>query len=105
MDPYSDARMALEARITGKMVAKLYLTLVPTSGDTRERMEKTLEYYDRMMGWNRLPPAEMRRGVEDLLASGQVPDDKMIRTLVPELVTFGQLEFGVEFGDDLDILT
>jgi pilus assembly protein CpaF len=97
MNPYTDAQVALRGRVTGRMVARLYLDLVPTSGETRDHMETELEHPDGMFGRVRPAAPEMRRTLEELLASGQVPDDNVLGMMVTELVIFGRIEFGEDW--------
>jgi hypothetical protein len=80
-----------------KILARLYLNLVPTAGEERARTEARLNTIDGYFGIERPPALEIRRSAEELLESEGELGSEMRSRIVEELVTFSQGKFGQDF--------
>jgi pilus assembly protein CpaF len=97
MNKQKNRKTDLEGRIMNKILARLYLNLVPTVGEGRARIEARLNMIDGYFGIERPPVLEIRRSAEELLESEEELGSEMRSRIVEELLTFSQGKFGQDF--------
>jgi len=91
----------LEGRIMAKVMSRLYLDLVPSSGEMRAGIEEALVLNDHQFGLERPQAGEIHRLVESLLEAGSVPDGDTLNLMMGELVMVGR-QFAANWSDQRD---
>ena len=101
MSQQANPKIDLEVRILNKVLAQLYLDLMPASGERHPRATEILDKVDAYFYIKRPSVSEMRQSAKDLLKADRAFGSEMRSRILEELVVFCQGEFGPDFEGEM----
>jgi pilus assembly protein CpaF len=92
-----------EAQLLGKVVARLYLKLLPQSGPEgiRARIHDTLSVIDKQCGIQRPSSQELHQWAKQTAKGNTEIKGGMVWRMLEEITVFTQGEFGAQYTDEL----
>lgn len=93
----------LEAQLFGKILARLYLEMLPQSGPEgmRARIHDTLSVIDKQCGIQRPAPQDMQRWAEQTAKGSVAIKGEMVWRVLEETTVFTQGELGAQYESEL----
>ena len=101
MNQQANPKVDLEMRVLNKVLAQLYLDLMPASGERHPRAAEILDKVDRYFYIKRPSVSEMRQSAKDLLKADRAFGSEMRSRILEDLIVFCQGEFGQNFEGEM----